>query len=163
MHKQINTHSEIRKGREKMFSLKRSEAARQWCTSISTETTDREMCCVAAWYHRKSKQRMDTLPQGGKGDICMNWTYTSYLCWSPQAGIWEKLHLENCQSLFRLPSKLEKCTALKDFAWALHTEILVSVFTVLKQVCIVSLTLLGSFQENKTPKTKYSLIIGWEG
>lgn len=120
----------------------------------------REMCCVAAWYHRKSKQHMDTLPQGGTGDICMNWTYTSYLCWSPQAGIWEKLHLENCQRLLRLPSKLEKCTTLKDFARALHTEILVSVFTVLKQVCIVSLTLLGSFQENKTPKTKYSLLIG---
>lgn len=46
MHKQINTHSEIRKGREKMFSLKRSEAVRQWCTSISTETTDRERCAV---------------------------------------------------------------------------------------------------------------------
>lgn len=75
--------------------------------------------------------------------------------------IWEKHHFEVCCSLRRLQSKLEKCTVLRDITQTLCAFL--QLYNAKVSLHYVLLTLLGSFQENRIPKPKQLLIMGWNG
>lgn len=73
--------------------------------------------------------------------------------------IWEKHHFQDCCSLLRFQSKLEKCTVLRDITRVLHAFL--QLYSAKVSLHYVLLTLLGIFQENNT-KTKIVINYGLE-